>query len=125
MLVNLPEWNALENKHAEMVDWTLRNAFESDRSRVADFTLDACGIRFDFSKHLMDSELRQLLMNLAAAREVPAGVAAMLRGDRINQTENRSVPHCVAQTIWRFTTDRWGRRCTRCACCPRGDAHFL
>lgn len=93
MLVNLPEWNALENKHAEMVDWTLRNAFESDRSRVADFTLDACGIRFDFSKHLMDSELRQLLMNLAAAREVPAGVAAMLRGDRINQTENRSVLH--------------------------------
>ena len=93
MLRNLAEWNALENKFNQMAGWTLREAFASDAGRVDDFTYDACSIRFDFSKHLIDAEARRLLLNLARARRVSDGVNAMLRGDRINITENRSVLH--------------------------------
>ena len=93
MLTDLPEWKSLEEKFHEMSGWTLRDAFAQDPQRVASLTLSACGMYFDFSKHLVDMDAIGRLMKLAEARDVTGGIQAMFRGDRINRTENRSVLH--------------------------------
>ena len=93
MLTDLPEWKSLEDKFLEMSGWTLRNAFAQDPRRVASLTFSACGMYFDFSKHLVDVDAIERLMKLAEARDVAGGIQAMFRGDRINRTENRSVLH--------------------------------
>lgn len=93
MLTNLPEWKSLHTKYEEMSTWTLRNAFARDPERVQSLTFSACGIYFDFSKHLIDADLVTRLMKLAEARDVTGGITAMLRGERVNRTENRSVLH--------------------------------
>ena len=93
MLTDLAEWKALENKREAMDEWTLRSAFAENPHRVSEFSLKACGINFDFSKHLIDDEVRHLLLELARTRRVAEGIQAMFQGERINVTENRSVLH--------------------------------
>ena len=74
MLTDLSQWHALSTKRNTMNGWTLRDAFASDNTRVSSMTFEACGMRFDFSKHLVDAEALELLQNLATARNVSAGV---------------------------------------------------
>ncbi|MEN9711320.1 MAG: hypothetical protein RL441_1312, partial [Actinomycetota bacterium] len=93
MLTDLSQWHALATKRNTMNGWTLRDAFASDNTRVSSMTFEACGMRFDFSKNLVDAEAFELLQDLAAARNVSAGVTAMLSGAKINKTEKRSVLH--------------------------------
>lgn len=93
MLTDLSQWHALEAKRTAMAGWTLRDAFARDVHRVENMTYNACGIRFDFSKHLIDAEALSLLQALAQERNVKAGIEAMLTGAKINRTENRSVLH--------------------------------
>lgn len=67
--------------------------FAQDAQRTQKMTQFAVDLRFDFSKHLIDDKGLALLQDLARKQKVPAGVESMLRGDKINITENRSVLH--------------------------------
>ncbi|MEY3407655.1 MAG: hypothetical protein RL038_716, partial [Actinomycetota bacterium] len=86
-------WKKLD-KHAKSIKrTTLRELFAADSNRVDKFTMQAVDLRFDFSKHLINEKTLELLQELATKQKVADGVQAMLRGDKINITENRSVLH--------------------------------
>lgn len=86
-------WHRLQSLATSMADWNLRDAFAAEPNRVATWERSACGISFDFSKHLMNSEVFAELLKLADERKVQATVEAMFSGERINITENRAVLH--------------------------------
>jgi glucose-6-phosphate isomerase len=92
-LTRRPSWQALLGHHAKIRDQSLRKLFSSDPHRGERLTLDEVGIYFDYSKNRITDETIKLLVKLAEESGLPARIAAMFRGDKINVTEKRSVLH--------------------------------
>ncbi len=85
-------WATLSRLHAAYHP-DLRGAFAADPDRARTFTRTCADLRVDLSKNLLDADILQALVALADEVDVPGRRDAMLRGDRINVTENRSVLH--------------------------------
>ncbi|MEV5933200.1 glucose-6-phosphate isomerase [Streptomyces sp. NPDC052079] len=89
-----PEWAALENHRSDTLPQPdLRTFFADDPSRAQRYVVDVGDLRIDYSKHLVDDETLALLLELAEATDVYGLRDAMLRGERINVTEDRAVLH--------------------------------
>jgi len=86
-------WSQLEAHKDEMSSAHMRQLFESDPSRAASFSLEACDIFMDYSKNIITAQTMEMLMQLAEEREVPATRQAMFSGEKINRTEDRAVLH--------------------------------
>jgi glucose-6-phosphate isomerase len=93
MLTERPAWKALADHRKSLDTFDLRKAFADDPARAQKFTVEAEGIYYDFSKHLISTETLDLLRDLCTACRVEERRAAMFRGEKINQTENRAVLH--------------------------------
>lgn len=88
-----PEWAAL-TRHAEQLGGrSLRALFADDPSRGERLVADAAGLYLDFAKQRVTNETLELLTTLAQACALPARIAAMFGGERINTTEDRAVLH--------------------------------
>ncbi len=61
----LPAWQALVQHRQAMQDFSMREAFNADPQRFSQFTLSSCGLFLDYSKNLITSETRDLLVGLA------------------------------------------------------------
>ena len=92
-LTSLPEWHALERHFGEIEPKHLRSLFAEDPKRAERFTLDAAGVRLDYSKHRVTAETLALLLRLAEACRLREHVDAMFAGEPINLTEGRPVLH--------------------------------
>jgi glucose-6-phosphate isomerase len=92
-LTTLPAWQALETHAAVMRDTHLRDLFAGDPDRFSRFSFTLGPLVVDYSKNRVTTETMGLLMELARARAIEAGRAAMFSGARINVTENRAVLH--------------------------------
>ena len=92
-LTDRPTWKALLAHSREMSETRMLDLFDRDPERPSGFSLEACGILFDYSKNPVSAETRLLLLALAEEASVPAQIAAMFEGKRINVTEKRSVLH--------------------------------
>jgi glucose-6-phosphate isomerase len=92
-LTALAEWRALESHAAGMRAQHLRSLFATDADRGTRFVAEAAGLYVDYSKHRASRETIALLLDLARVRGLEDRIAAMMRGDRINVTENRPVLH--------------------------------
>jgi glucose-6-phosphate isomerase len=93
-LVNqLAEWHALEDHARAMRATTIGQLFADDTERASAFTVEAAGLYVDFSKNLVTTETRDLLVALAEAAGVARLRDAMFTGERINSTEDRAVLH--------------------------------
>ncbi|MFJ9719611.1 glucose-6-phosphate isomerase [Streptomyces sp. NPDC101213] len=88
-----PEWTALAKHREELGEVQLRELFAADPGRGSGYTLRVGDLRIDYSKHLITDETLALLQELAAATDVFGLRDAMLRGERINTTEDRAVLH--------------------------------
>ena len=88
-----PEWAALAAHHAEIADVTLRDLFARDPHRGETFVAEADGLYLDYSKNRITARTIELLVALARRAGLADRIEAMMRGDRINITENRSVLH--------------------------------
>jgi glucose-6-phosphate isomerase len=86
-------WKALETHSKKIRDLHLRQLFADDPHRGERMTLDAAGIRLDYSKNRITDETLKLLMQLAQESGLQERIEAMMRGDKINATENRAVLH--------------------------------
>ncbi|HEX4747340.1 MAG TPA: glucose-6-phosphate isomerase [Gaiellaceae bacterium] len=86
-------WVALERHHAETRDVHLRDLFAADPSRGERMAAEGAGIYLDYSKNRVTDETLRLLLELAEESGLPERTDAMFRGERINETENRSVLH--------------------------------
>ena len=73
----------------------MRQAFAQDAGRFAHFSQQAPHVFADLSKNLWSRETEALLLDLARACGLERHRDAMLAGEAINTTENRSVLHTL------------------------------
>jgi glucose-6-phosphate isomerase len=92
-LKNSPAWKKLSEHQAALQHVHLRELFAADPNRGERLTLEAVDLYFDYSKQRITAETLELLIALADACELPARIAAMFAGERINVTEDRAVLH--------------------------------
>jgi glucose-6-phosphate isomerase len=92
-LIDRPSWKALHAHARDLGETRILDLFAQDPQRAQGFSLEACGILLDYSKNPVSAETRRLLLALAEDASVPAQIAAMFEGKRINVTEKRAVLH--------------------------------
>ncbi|MGV3741922.1 MAG: glucose-6-phosphate isomerase [Burkholderiaceae bacterium] len=86
-------FKALQRHFAEASTWHMRDLFSQDGQRFEQFSLEAAGLLFDYSKNRVSRETMRMLAELARERGVEQLRDAMFAGEKINATENRSVLH--------------------------------
>ena len=86
-------WQKLTSHFLSMQATHLRELFAEDPNRFEEFHLDLNGILIDYSKNIINHETIQTLVELAEEVELRTAIEGMFNGDKINQTENRSVLH--------------------------------
>ena len=89
----LPAWQALNQHRQAMQDFSMREAFNADPQRFTQFTLSSCGLFLDYSKNLITSETRDLLVGLAKEVNLKAAIDAQYAGEPVNSSEGRPALH--------------------------------
>jgi glucose-6-phosphate isomerase len=85
-------WKALD-EHFGGNDFDLRTLFQYNPNRFNEFSLQRDNYLFDYSKNLIDSRTKDLLLQLAEESQLKDAIAKMFSGDKINETEGRAVLH--------------------------------
>ena len=98
-LTQSAEWHAL-SRHAEhMRDVHMRDLFDQDPERFERYFLSAASLQLDYSKNLITDETLDRLVTLARARDLPARIEALFRGDKLNTTEQRPALHTALRNL--------------------------
>jgi glucose-6-phosphate isomerase len=92
-LLNLPAWKALEKHYEATAQVHLRERFKSEANRAQNFSIQFEDIYFDYSKNRIDSTTLSLFSKLADECKLREAIDAMFSGEKINNTEKRSVLH--------------------------------
>jgi glucose-6-phosphate isomerase len=93
MLRERPAWDALTRHYEQIRTRHLRDLFAEDASRGERLVAEGAGLHLDYSKNRITDETLKLLIELAEQSGLAERTEAMLRGERINLTENRPVLH--------------------------------
>ena len=72
ILTASPAYRALADHHAVVREWQMRDLFDENPNRHAQFTLKAAGLLLDYSKNRLNQETVRLLCALARERGVEA-----------------------------------------------------
>jgi len=86
-------WAALRTHHEAVAGLHLRDLFAEDPSRSGRYSLEACGLYLDYSKHRITDETPSRLLELAESARMGEWIERMFRGEKINSTEHRAVLH--------------------------------
>jgi glucose-6-phosphate isomerase len=87
-------WKALTDHFESVKEMDLKTEFAKDAQRFDKFSIRfGDDILVDYSKNLINEETLGLLFKLAEETEVASAINAMFSGEKINQTEGRSVLH--------------------------------
>ncbi len=86
-------WKDLDSHFRNIRASSLRRLFADDPSRGERMAVQAEGIYFDYSKHLITGETIKLLIRLADESHIRDRIDAMFSGEKINVTEKRAVLH--------------------------------
>ncbi|MBN8651782.1 MAG: glucose-6-phosphate isomerase [Cytophagales bacterium] len=86
-------WQKLGTHFLMMQATHMRDLFEEDPTRFSKFNIQLGDLLFDYSKNIITDETLKHLLELANEVELKEAISAMFRGDKINQTEHRSVLH--------------------------------
>ncbi|MEG5266536.1 glucose-6-phosphate isomerase [Pseudomonas sp. JDS28PS106] len=89
----LPAWQALTQHRQAMQDFSMREAFAADPQRFNQFTLSSAGLFLDYSKNLITSETRDLLVRLANEVGLKEAIEAQYNGELVNASEGRPALH--------------------------------
>ncbi|MBX2925197.1 MAG: glucose-6-phosphate isomerase [Chitinophagaceae bacterium] len=92
-------WQQLQQHYANTKNTHLRDLFKNDPERFNKYSIQYDDILFDYSKNRITDETLTLLFQLAAETGLKEGIEAMFSGERINQTENRSVLHTALRNF--------------------------
>lgn len=85
-------WKRLQRHFSEQ-DFNLRDLFKNDPDRFSKFSIKQEEYIFDYSKNLISEETIDLLIQLAEECDLSNSIQKLFSGDKINETENRSVLH--------------------------------
>ena len=86
-------WTKLEEYYFGFEGVHMKEFFEKDADRFKKYSLWFEDILVDFSKNLIDDEVKKLLVELAEECKLKTAVENMFTGQKINATENRAVLH--------------------------------
>lgn len=88
-------WKSLSAHAADFLqpDFHLAALMRSQPARFSSFSVRQGDLLLDYSKNFVDDRTLPLLLDLAEERQLPAAIAAMFRGDEINNTEHRPALH--------------------------------
>ena len=86
-------WGRLDDMARELRRRELRDIFAAEPDRGPAWTLEAAGLRVDFSKQRVTHDVMEALLDLAREQGVLERRDAMFAGQHINVTEDRSVLH--------------------------------
>jgi glucose-6-phosphate isomerase len=93
-LMRIEAWQQLLTHYDhEMKAAQMRELFHSDPDRFKKFSLYSNGILFDYSKNIITEKTLALLFQLSEECKLSDAIEAMFTGEKINQTEDRSVLH--------------------------------
>jgi glucose-6-phosphate isomerase len=93
-----PSWTALAAHAESSRDAHLRELFAADAERRAHFTVEAAGVRFDYSRQRLGAMTLRLLAHLTEERGFGEWREALLSGKPINNTENRAAWHTALRS---------------------------
>ncbi|SLN41996.1 Glucose-6-phosphate isomerase [Roseivivax jejudonensis] len=91
-------WDELKRLAASGAGTTIAERFDND-NRAAEFSLNAAGMLFDYSKTALDEQSRAALVQLAKDAGVETHRDAMFTGKPINATEERAVLHTALRNL--------------------------
>lgn len=86
-------WQLLHHHANELRHKHMKDMFREDPDRYKKFALCLDEMVFDYSKNIITEKTIKLLVQLAEECRLPEAMKAMYQGDKINETENRSVLH--------------------------------
>ena len=86
-------WQNLAEHFEKMKSVHMKTLFGEEGERFQDFSIRFNDILVDFSKNIITKETIRLLIKLAREVGLEDAIQGMYSGDRINQTEDRSVLH--------------------------------
>ena len=86
-------WRNLKHLQSRFAKCHIRDLFKQDPLRAEKYTLQSENMYVDYSKNLIDEEVMRGLFELARERGLEDKIKAMFGGQKINQTEDRSVLH--------------------------------
>ena len=92
------DWNRLQSAARKAAETPILSRFDRP-GRAEDFSIEAGGLLFDYSKTAMDAADRDLLIAMYDAAGVAAKREAMFTGEKINDTEGRAVLQIAEQLI--------------------------
>lgn len=87
------QWSSLQQQADRLKPKTLHELFAADTERFKQFSVSLDDLLIDFSKEKIDQAALNALLQLAVAAQVEAQRDAMVRGEKINTTEQRAVLH--------------------------------
>src|ERR1700754_2991217 len=93
-------WQQLQDHYNTEIKGThMRSLFAADPQRFSNYSLRLDDILFDFSKNRITDKTLGLLRQLAEESKVKEAIEAMFTGEKINQTEDRSVLHTALRNL--------------------------
>jgi glucose-6-phosphate isomerase len=93
-------WQQLQDHYDNEIKLTrMRNLFHDDAGRFKKFSLCVEDIVFDYSKNIITEKTMGLLLQLTEECKLKDAIDAMFSGEKINQTENRSVLHTALRNF--------------------------
>lgn len=99
---NTTSWKSLTASRNRMDAVDIKSLFNADQNRFDKYSISFGEILFDYSKNRIDGQVMSELLGLAEECKVRESIDAMFGGDKINETEGRSVLH----TALRNRSDR-------------------
>ncbi|MGA0805053.1 MAG: glucose-6-phosphate isomerase [Pseudohongiellaceae bacterium] len=103
----LPVWQELAAAASRLRDsgTRIRQLLDLDAQRVQRYSIAAAGLRFDYSRHLLDDAARVALLQLARNCGFGAAVAALFAGETVNNTEGRAALHVALRSPYARTPE--------------------
>jgi glucose-6-phosphate isomerase len=98
-LTNTDAWKKLTSAYTSKSKNSIKELFVQDANRFEQFSIEFESILFDFSKNNIDKDTMDLLVALANECGLKDAIDAMFAGEKINQTENRSVLHTALRNF--------------------------
>ncbi|KFX70835.1 glucose-6-phosphate isomerase [Pseudomonas taeanensis MS-3] len=92
-VTQLPSWQALAAHRESLGSFSMREAFAEQPERFDEFSLKDCGLFLDYSKNLITTQTRELLVGLAREAGLERAIHALYDGALVNASERRPALH--------------------------------
>jgi glucose-6-phosphate isomerase len=95
LLSELSGYGKLQAMAGQLSTASVEQLFAEDTARATRFTLQAAGLKLDYSKQLMNRQTLAGLLDLANEAALQDEIAALFSGQHINNTEDRPALHTL------------------------------